>query len=86
MAQRRHSPSLEVREAFETTRFSPQCLIDAYTRLVPIRRKTVPEPGTTAQGRPPRRAGAEVSMAEVALYARCLIACSVSSHRLQPLS
>jgi len=45
MAQRRHSPSLEVREAFETTRFSPQCLIDAYTRLVPIRRKTVPRAG-----------------------------------------
>jgi hypothetical protein len=41
MAQRRHPPPLEVREAFETTRFSPQCLIDAYTRLVPIRRKTV---------------------------------------------
>jgi hypothetical protein len=36
---------LEVRESFETTRFSPQCLIDAYTRLVPIRRKTVPRAG-----------------------------------------
>ena len=48
MAQRRHPPPLEVRESFETTRFSPQCLIDAYARLVPIRRKTVaPEPGTT---------------------------------------
>lgn len=45
MAQRRHPPPLEVRESFETTRFSPQCLIDAYTRLVPIRRKTVPRAG-----------------------------------------
>jgi hypothetical protein len=41
MAQRRHPPPLEVRESFETTRFSPQCLIDAYTRLVPIRRKAL---------------------------------------------
>ena len=41
MAQRRHPPTLEVRESFETTRFSPQCLIDAYTRLVPIRRKAL---------------------------------------------
>jgi hypothetical protein len=45
MAQRWHPPPLEVRESFETTRFSPQCLIDAYTRLVPIRRKTVPRAG-----------------------------------------
>ncbi len=45
MAQHRHSPSLKVRESFETTRFGPQCLIDAYTRLVPILRKTVPRAG-----------------------------------------
>jgi hypothetical protein len=30
---------LEVQESFETTRFARQCLIEAYTRLVPIRRK-----------------------------------------------
>ncbi len=29
---------LEVRETFEPTRLSPQCLISAYARLVPIRR------------------------------------------------
>jgi hypothetical protein len=29
---------LEVREAFEPTRLSPQCLISAYARLVPVRR------------------------------------------------
>ena len=45
MAQRRDPPPLEVRESFETTRFGPQCLIDAYTHLVPIRRKTVPRAG-----------------------------------------
>ena len=45
MAQRRGPPPLEVRESFETTRFGPQCLIDAYTHLVPIRRKTVPRAG-----------------------------------------
>jgi hypothetical protein len=32
---------LEVQESFETTRLARQCLVDAYTRLVPIRRKTV---------------------------------------------
>jgi hypothetical protein len=32
---------LEVQESYETTRLARQCLIDAYTRLVPIRRKTL---------------------------------------------
>jgi hypothetical protein len=32
---------LEVQESFETTRLARQCLIDAYTHLVPIRRKAV---------------------------------------------
>jgi hypothetical protein len=32
---------LEVREAFEPTRLSPQCLISAYARLVPIRRASL---------------------------------------------
>ena len=32
---------LEVRETFEPTRLSPQCLISAYARLVPIRRTSV---------------------------------------------
>jgi hypothetical protein len=32
---------LEVWEAFEPTRLSPQCLISAYARLVPIRRASL---------------------------------------------
>ena len=32
---------LEVREAFEPTRLSPQCLISVYARLVPIRRASL---------------------------------------------
>jgi len=32
---------LEVREAFEPTRLSRQCLISAYARLVPIRRASL---------------------------------------------
>ena len=40
MARHRDPPPLEVQESFETTRLGRQCLIDAYTRLVPIRRKT----------------------------------------------
>jgi hypothetical protein len=35
-----HPSSLEVQESFETTRLGPQCLVDAYTRLVPIQRQT----------------------------------------------
>ena len=38
MVQRLDLPLLDVQESFETTRLSPQCLIDAYTRLIPIRR------------------------------------------------
>ncbi len=34
-------PRLEVREAFEPTRLSPQCLVSAYACLVPIRRASV---------------------------------------------
>lgn len=41
MARRKDRPRLEVREAFEPTRLSPQCLISAYARLVPIRRASV---------------------------------------------
>jgi hypothetical protein len=41
MVQREDRPRLEVREAFEPTRLSPQCLISAYARLVPIRRASV---------------------------------------------
>ena len=32
---------LEVREDFEPTRLSPQCLISAYARLVPIRQASL---------------------------------------------
>ena len=62
MAQRRHSPSLEVREAFETTRFSPQCLIEAYARLVPIRQGGVRKAGSSGRDQadmPARRSGGE---------------------------
>ena len=41
MTQRTDHPTLEVRESFETTRLGPQCLIEAYTRLVPIQRKAL---------------------------------------------
>jgi hypothetical protein len=41
MARHGDPPPLEVQESFETTRLARQCLIDAYTRLVPIRRKAV---------------------------------------------
>lgn len=41
MVRREDRPRLEVREAFEPTRLSPQCLISAHARLVPIRRASV---------------------------------------------
>src|SRR3982750_710072 len=67
MARRRDLSPLEVRESFETTRLARQCLIDAYTRLVPIRREATkarhggPPPAAAAsrhgggQGVSPRR-------------------------------
>ena len=39
MVRRTDARSLEVRVSFELTRLGPQCLIDAYSRLVPIRRE-----------------------------------------------
>jgi hypothetical protein len=42
MVRREDRPRLDVREAFEPTRLSPQCLISAYARLVPVRRASVP--------------------------------------------
>ncbi len=41
MARRRDRPRLEVRASFETNRLGLQCLINAYARLVPIRRTGV---------------------------------------------
>lgn len=41
MVRREGCSRLDVREAFEPTRFSPQCLISADARLVPIRRASV---------------------------------------------
>ena len=48
MGQRPDHPRLHVQLSFETTRIGPQCLIDAYMRLVPIRRTSLrkPEPYT----------------------------------------
>jgi hypothetical protein len=57
MARRRDPPRLEVQESFETTRFARQCLIEAYTRLVPIRRRALeagyggPPPAAVATSR-----------------------------------
>ena len=41
MARRSTAVSLTIQVSFETTRISPQCLIDAYTHLVPITRRRV---------------------------------------------
>jgi hypothetical protein len=38
--QTRHPP-LQVQESFEITRFSPECLIEAYRRVVPIQTKAI---------------------------------------------
>jgi hypothetical protein len=50
MVQRVDRPRLDVRVSFETTRLSPQCLIKAYTRLVPIRRGGVRKAGSDSHG------------------------------------
>ncbi len=38
--QTRH-PLLQVQESFEITRFSPECLIEAYRHVVPIQSKSI---------------------------------------------
>jgi hypothetical protein len=43
MVRRTPRPLLQVQESFEATRLSPQHLIDAYNRLVPIRRTMLQE-------------------------------------------
>jgi hypothetical protein len=51
---------LEVREAFEPTRLSPQCLVSAYACLVPIRRASVRKTKDNHQGQtglPVRKGG-----------------------------
>ena len=48
MARRLDRPCLQVRESFETTRLGPQCLIEAYARLVPARRRAVQRVGKTS--------------------------------------
>jgi hypothetical protein len=39
MVRYRDRPRLTVRDSFETTRVGQQCLINAYARLLPIRRE-----------------------------------------------
>jgi hypothetical protein len=39
MARREDRPRLTVRVSFETTRLGPPCLIEAYQRLAPIKRR-----------------------------------------------
>ena len=39
MSRRKDRPRLTVRVSFETTRLSPQCLIEAYERLAPTQRR-----------------------------------------------
>ena len=41
MTQQTRRPRLDVRVSFETTRFGPKCLIEAYTRVVPLPRTTI---------------------------------------------
>ena len=51
MARRSKPAELEMRVSFEATRIAPQCLAEAYERLVPIpRRRTRP---TERRGVPP---------------------------------
>lgn len=39
MTRQTRRPLLQVRESFEITRFSPECLIEAYRRVVPAQPK-----------------------------------------------
>jgi hypothetical protein len=59
---RTRRPLLDVQVSFEATRLSPKCLIEAYSRVVPVQRKRVdggpgpgPGPMATARDTTPRR-------------------------------
>ncbi len=41
MTRQTRRPLLQVRESFQITRFSPECLIEAYRRVVPIQTKAI---------------------------------------------
>jgi hypothetical protein len=49
MVRRVDRPRLDVREAFEPTRLSLQCLISAYARVIPIRRASLRKDGCNNQ-------------------------------------
>ena len=51
MVRRSDRPCLQVRETFETTRLGRQSLIEAYARLVPVRRRAVHRVGKASPQR-----------------------------------
>ena len=53
MTQQTRRSRLDVQVSFETTRFGPTCLIEAYTRVVPLPRTTI---GKTARDSAPPQA------------------------------
>jgi hypothetical protein len=61
MTRQTRRPRLDVQESFETTRLSPQCLIEAYIQVVPVQRTTLrrtERDGAGPQAVPaPRRGG-----------------------------
>lgn len=59
MVRAKDRPRLELRESFETTRLGPQCLIKAYTRLLPIRRVKAGDTGQERTDVLPRKKGGE---------------------------
>jgi len=61
MARRRDGPELQVRTAFEAARIAPQCLADAYERLVPIPRR-LPRPAARSEVLPGHAAAVDRPM------------------------
>jgi hypothetical protein len=51
MVRRSGRPCLQVRETFEATRLGRQFLIEAYARLVPVRRRAVHRVGKASPQR-----------------------------------
>jgi hypothetical protein len=50
MTRLKRRPALEIQESFENTRLGPKCLVEAYSRVVPVQRKAVnPVKRTPAQ-------------------------------------
>jgi hypothetical protein len=91
MARRSEPPELITRVSFEAARIAPQCLAEAYERLVPIPRRPTrstitgePLSGLAGAADQPYAGGLNVDRIIAALYARVERRSGARQHGSQP--